>query len=164
MKIRHSIADILVFLLVLDLFFEGIWKVAFWRSFSVWIHYAPFLKPVWAPLAYAIPTIEIATAISLLLSKLRQRVLVIVISLELCYILWIALFHAFSHRLCWPYQELWKGPTWIQEAVKALSIGWLALISRLLYKGNFKVSLKDTTKEPQFLSFERHTQLRPNNK
>ena len=164
MKTRQHIAEILLFIVVLDLFFEGIWKITFRSSFSAWLHNAPFIKPFSTPLTYAIPIVEIATALCLLVSKFRIAALNIIILLEFSYIIWIALFHAFSYRLCWPYQEWWEKPFWIREAAIALTVAWLALICRWLYNVHANVSFKVISKQFQFFSFERKARLRANQK
>jgi uncharacterized membrane protein YphA (DoxX/SURF4 family) len=134
MKTRQIIVEIICLILVLNFFYEGIHKIAYWSSYSVWLHYAPLLKPVWVPLTYVIPISEIILSIALLFPKYRISALNWSIFMLMVFVLWVISSYLFTHRIFWPYHALWKKPTWMQKILISIGLCWMSLIAFLLIK------------------------------
>ena len=132
MKTRRIIVEVICFVLLMNWFYEGIYKVAYWGSFSFYIKHAPLLKPVWQVLAYGIPVGEIALALLFLVPKYRTRALYISIGVLIAFVLWVMSWHLITERLFWPYHAPWNKPTWMQKMVISLGICWIAFMSVIL--------------------------------
>jgi hypothetical protein len=156
MKASHFVADLLLFLLMVILFYDGIYKIAYWSNYANWLHRAPLLKPLWVPLTYIIPLGEIGLAFSLLISKLRIRSLYIVIITQILYVLWIAFSHALSDQIYWPFHDLlWKHPLWTQKAYISLVLVWTAFICNLLLDTNLAEPVTHILKKSRYFNFEK---------
>jgi hypothetical protein len=141
-------------LLILNFFYEGIYKISYWQSFSLWLHHAPLLKQVWIPLTYLIPIGEIFLSLALLAPSYRVKALYFAIAILIIFILWIISAYLFTSRLFWPYHAMWKKPTWMQKMLISLGLCWLAYIAVLLSKNNptkenIKSSLRNLTANAQ---------------
>jgi hypothetical protein len=128
MKTRRIIVEVICFVLLMNWFYEGIYKVAYWGSFSFYIKHAPLLKPVWQVLAYVIPVGEIGLALLFLFPKKRMIALYLSIGGFLVFVFWIMSTYLFTSRLFWPYHALWQNPTWMQKMLISLGLGWMAFI------------------------------------
>lgn len=124
MKMRKIIVEIICFILLMNWFYEGIYKVAYWSNFSLYMKHAPLLKPVWQVLAYGIPVGEIVLALMFIFPKQRVRALYISIGVSMVFVFWIISVYLFTNRLFWPYHAMWKGPTWMQKMVISLGVCW----------------------------------------
>lgn len=129
MKTRKIIVEVICFILMIYFFYEGIYKVAYWHNFGIWMYYAPLLKPVSGVLKYSIPIGEIVLAISFFLSRFRIGALYISIGVLLLYVFWIMVVSLFTHFLFWPFHALWEKPNWVQMMLIALGLCWMAFIA-----------------------------------
>jgi hypothetical protein len=132
MKTRQLVIDTLLFILILDLFYEGIYKVANWIEYAKWLHHSPITKSFWVILTYFIPIGQLALSLSLLIPRYRVPSLYITMIGQLAYLSWIAFTHISSHSVFWPYHELWKNPTWVQKAMMSLAFTWIAFLINVL--------------------------------
>lgn len=127
MKTRKIIVEVICLILLLNFFYEGIYKVAYWSNYAFWMKHAPLLKPVWQILTYAIPVGEIALALAFLAPKFRVRALYVSIGVLFVFVLWVMSGYLFTTQLFWPYHALWEKPTWMQKMLLSLGMSWLAL-------------------------------------
>lgn len=132
MKIRKGITEIIVLILVLNFFYEGVYKIAYWSNYSHWLHLAPILRPFWVPLTYAIPLGEVMLSLALLIPSYRTGALYWTIVLQLAFVIWIACLLLLTSYLFWPYHAFWKNPSWIQKALISVGLSWLALTAIIL--------------------------------
>ena len=128
MKTRKIIVEVICLVLMLNFFYEGIYKIGYWSNYAFWVKHAPLLEPVWQILTYAIPIGEIALALAFMVSKFRIRALYISIGVLFVFVLWIMSSYLFTSRVFWPYHALWEKPTWMQKMLISLGICWMALI------------------------------------
>src|SRR6185503_16572903 len=115
MKTRKVIVEVICFVLLMNWFYEGIYKVAYWSNFSFYIEHAPLLKPVGQVLAYGIPVGEIAVALMFLSPKQKVKALYISIGALMVFVFWVISWHLFTNRVFWPYHALWEKSTWMQK-------------------------------------------------
>jgi len=140
MKTRKIIIEIICFVLLMNWFYEGIYKVAYWSNFSFYMKHAPLLKPVWQILAYGIPAGEIGLALMFLFTKQRVRALYITIGALMVFVFWVMSVYLFAHRVFWPYHALWAKPTWMQKMLISVGLCWGAFIAAMLL--NPRISFK----------------------
>jgi len=140
MKTRKITVEIICFMLLMNWFYEGVYKVAYWSSFSIYLKHAPLLKPVWQVLAYGIPVGEIALALMFLFQRQRTWALYISIGALMVFVLWVMCVYLFTGYLFWPYHALWAKPTWVQKMLMSIAMCWLAFMSIVL--SNSKMSFK----------------------
>lgn len=136
MKTRKIIVAVICLVLMLNFFFEGIYKIAYWQDFGLYIKNAPLLKPIWQILTYVIPLGEIALALSFLAPKFRFKALYISIGVLIVFVLWVMSSYLFTSRLFWPYHALWQNPTWMQKMLISLGLCWLSFMAVLLSNNN----------------------------
>jgi hypothetical protein len=127
MKTRKIIVEVICLVLMLNFFYEGIYKVAYWSNYAFWVKHAPLLRSIWQILTYVIPMGEIALALGFMVPKFRMRALYISIACLFVFVLWVMGWHLFTSRIFWPYHALWEKPTWMQKMLISLGMGWLAL-------------------------------------
>ena len=139
MKTRKIIVEVICFVLLMFWFYEGIYKVAYWGSFSFYVKHAPIVKPVWQILAFGMPIGEIALAIMLFIPKLRTKALYISIGALMLFVFWIMSVYLFTHWLFWPYHALWEKPTWMQKMLISMGLAWAALVAVILSSSKFKL-------------------------
>jgi hypothetical protein len=137
MKTRKVFLELIVLVLVLNFFYEGIYKIAHWNEYSTWLHRAPLIRPFWVPLTYMIPIGEIALAGTLLVTSYRIKALYWIIILLIVYILWMGSIHVFSGQLFWPYHSLWKNPNWSEKVFISLGLSWISMIALVLSSEHF---------------------------
>ena len=124
---------------MLNFFYEGIYKVAYWSNYAFWVKHAPLLRPVWQVLAYAIPVGEIVLAFLFLVPSYRVTLLYSIIVLSILFVIWIISVYLFTNYAFWPFHALWKKPTWMQKMLISLGFGWLSCIGIILLKDGFFV-------------------------
>ena len=139
MKTRKIIVEVICFVLLMFWFYEGVYKVAYWGSFSFYVKHAPIVKPVWQILAFGMPIGEIALAIMLFIPKLRTKALYISIGALMLFVFWIMSVYLFTHWLFWPYHALWEKPTWMQKMLISMGLAWAALVAVILSSSKFKL-------------------------
>lgn len=128
MKARKISAEIICFALLLYWFYEGIYKVANWTTFSMYIKNAPLVKPMWQILAYGIPIGEIILALMFLFPSKRVRALYITMGALVLFVLWIMSVFLFTGYLLWPFNAFWPKPTWMQKMLLSLGMCWGAFM------------------------------------
>jgi len=134
MKQKEIVQEIISFYLCLSLFYEGIYKMAYWHNFSAWLHHAPLLQSVTGLLGYVIPVWEIALAVCLLIPATRVRSLYITLVILVVFILWVAIWMFFTKRIYWPFHGLWSPATWKEKILISLLNSWLAFTAILIIK------------------------------
>jgi hypothetical protein len=149
MKTKKIIVEIICFALLMNWFYEGIYKIAYFQQFGVYIGNAPLLESFGGFNKYAIPFGEVVLAVMLIIQKYRRVALYCTIGLSIAFILWIMSVYLFTHRLFWPYHALWEKPTWMSRMLVSLGMCWGAFTVILLYrdtagkKNNFSKSLRN---------------------
>jgi hypothetical protein len=138
MKTKQIVLELIILVLVLNFFYEAVYKIAYLTNYSFWLHQAPFLKPIWAPLTYIIPLGEIGLASGLLAKRYRIAALYSVIIVSIVFIAWTACAHAFTNRIFYPYHALWKNPSWMAKMLISLVLSWLALLGIILENSSLK--------------------------
>lgn len=136
MKTRKIIVEIICLLLVFNFFYEGIYKLAYFQNYGLWLYHMPFLKQVSGIVNYLVPFGLIALSLTLLAPRYRMNALYISIFVSVIFILYIMSCYLFTNRLFWPYHAFWKNPTWMQRMVFSLAAIWLAFIAIVLTKGS----------------------------
>jgi hypothetical protein len=134
MKTRKIIVEIICFTLMMNFFYDGIYKMAYWQNFGVWMYYAPLLDSVSGVLKYSIPIGEIILAVSFFLPRFRKWALYASIGALLIFVFWIMTVSLFTHRLFWPFQALWAKPNWIEKMLFSLAFCWLSFVALILQR------------------------------
>jgi hypothetical protein len=134
MKTRKIIVEVICFVLMMNWFYEGIYKVANWERFAIWIKHAPLLTPIWQPISYGVPIIEIMVALFFLKTSFSTRALYISMGVLIVYVFWVMAAVLFTHRLFWPFHSLWLNTNWVDKMLISLSLCWIAFIAVLLSK------------------------------
>lgn len=140
MKTKKIIVEVICLILLLNFFYEGIYKIAYWQNFGFYIKHAPLLKPVWQIITCTVPIGELALALSFLAPNFRVKALYISIGVLVIFVLWVMASYLFTTRLFWPYHALWEKPTWMQKMLISLGLCWFAFAAVLL--SNQKLSFK----------------------
>ena len=146
MKTRKIIVEVICFVLLMFWFYEGVYKVAYWGSFSFYMRHAPLLGPVWQVLAYGIPLAEISLALMFLFPKQKLRALYISIGILMLFVLWVMTWNMFTGRLFWPYHALWERPTWMQKMLVSLGLCWIAFVAAILLTHKYKSTYQNLAK------------------
>ena len=136
MKTRKIIIEVICFVLLMNFFYEGIYKVAYWQQFGAYLKHAPLTRYAWQPLTYGIPIGEIVLALSFFKTSFRMRALYISIISFLLFVFWVMCSFLFTNTLFWPFHALWAKPTWIQKMLIALGLCWMAFAAIVLLKSN----------------------------
>ena len=132
---KTNMIEAIAFLLCLSFFYEGMYKMANWSQYAVWLHHAPFIRVMWIPLTYVIPVFEIGLAISLLTAKYRTRSMYLVIMGCGVFVCWSMASIIFSGKIIFPFHNVFiHASTWREKILLALLQGWLAFIALLLAK------------------------------
>ena len=137
MKTRKIIVEVICFVLMMNWFYEGIYKVAYFQQFGFYITHAPLLRTVGGVLKYVIPLGEVGLALLFLVPKYRKAVLYSTIAVLMLYVFWIMSVYLFTGYIFWPYHALWEKPTWMQKMLVSLGMCWMAFISVALSEAWF---------------------------
>jgi len=149
MKTRKIIVEVICFVLMMNWFYEGIYKVAYFQQFGFYIANAPLLGIFGGVLKYVIPFGEVVLAMMLIIQKYRRLALYWTIGLSIVFILWIMCVYLFTYRIFWPYHGLWEKPTWMGRMLVSLGMCWGAFTAILLChdsvvgKNNFSKALRN---------------------
>ena len=144
MKAKKIIVEIIFMILILNFFYEGIYKIAYWNNYSVWLHHAPLLQKFWVILSFAIPLTEIGLSIALIIRPYKIRGLYLAITLLMLYVLWIMAVYLLTDRLFWPYHAMWTKPTWMQKMIISIGLSWLGWAALVLSKEKADLNLNST--------------------
>lgn len=140
MKKKQIVVELAYFIFILFFFYEGISKMIAWSNFSIWLHRAPIVGPLYVLLTYAIPLTEIALSIGMIMPTTRTKALIFAMGSFFCYILWVILFRAFIHTFFfYPYFDFWKGPTWMEKVLISLLLLIIGGYTLLLSPGDARV-------------------------
>lgn len=139
MKTKNLIVEIICLILVLNFFYEGVYKIAYFSNYGFWLYHAPLLRPVAGILTYVIPTIEIGLSLALLTPSYRVATLYSIIGVLIVFVLWVMSVCLFTHRLFWPYHALWQKTTWMQKMLISMGLCWLAFVAVVISKGGFSL-------------------------
>ena len=137
MKAKKIIVEIICLILLLNFFYDGVYKIAYLNNYGFWLHHAPLLRPVADILTYVIPVGEIVLSLALLIPSYRVSALYSIIGVLIVFVLWVMSVYLFTHRLFWPYHALWQKPTWMQKMLISMGMCWLAFIAVVISKGVF---------------------------
>jgi hypothetical protein len=129
MNTRKATIEIICFILLMNWFYEGIYKVVNWGNFSSYMRRAPLIHPIWQILSYAIPLAEVGLALLFLFPKQRQKALYLSIGVLLVYVFWVMTWHFFAFKLFWPFHAIWSKPNWTQKMLMSLGLCWVAFIA-----------------------------------
>ena len=134
MSVKRWLYECIYFVLILNFFYEGIQKLAYLDVYSFWVSHAPVIRKFGTVLQYAVPFVEIAIAVLLIIPRYRSIALVTIIAVETGFILWVMSVYLFTGYLFWPYHALWNNPTWMQKMAYGLMLAWLAFAA-ICYTG-----------------------------
>jgi hypothetical protein len=140
MNAKKIIVEIICLVLVLSIFYEGIYKIAYLRGYASWLRHAPLLKSTAPVLTYVIPVGEIVLSLLFLSARSRMVALNATIVVSVIFILYVICAHLFTHRLFWPFDAPWNRPAWMQKLLIALGWSWLAFAAIILSRSG--ISLK----------------------
>ena len=134
MKTRKVIIELICLLLMMNFFFEGIYKIANWARYMHWMKRIPLLEGIWQFIAYGLPLVEFALA--LLFMKPSQRIKALYLSMVAftIFVLWVMSAALFSHRIFGPLQHFWPKENWVDKMLIALGLGWMAFGAIILSK------------------------------
>jgi hypothetical protein len=142
MKTKKLIVEIICLLLLLNFFYEGIYKLFYIQKYGFWLHHATFLKPISRFFTYTIPIGEIILSILFLVPSCRVFALYSSLGLLISFILYIASTFLFSHSIFfWPYHAFWDHPTWMQKMISSLILSWLAFAAIILSGTKFSINM-----------------------
>ncbi|WP_152270594.1 MauE/DoxX family redox-associated membrane protein [Agriterribacter humi] len=141
MRITKWLYEFVCLVLILNFFYEGIQKLAYSDAYGFWITHAPVIKKFGAVLQYAVPLIEIAIAILLIIARYRSIAFIAIIVAEIVFILWVMSVYLFTGYLFWPYDTLWDDATWMQKMIYSLILAWLAFAA-ISYNGKKEIEHK----------------------
>jgi len=131
MKTRIIVIEVICWILLLNFFYEGVYKLIYFHQYALWLRYEPFQRPVTGVLAYVIPIGEILLSFLFLIPSCRVTAFYISIIVLVGFVIWIMSSILFTHTMFWPYHALWDKPTWIQKILI-----WLSFMAIILYSGN----------------------------
>src|SRR5579859_7081513 len=134
MKQKEIVQELITFYLCLSLFYEGVYKLAYWHNFSVWLCRAPLLQSIGGPLGYIIPIGEIVLAVCLLIPATRLQSLYISLGILVVFILWVAIWTSITKRIYWPFHGFSSRGTWREKILISLLNSWLAFTAILVTK------------------------------
>lgn len=137
MNLKVIARETILLILLFYLFFEGVYKVANWHSYSIWIHHAPLIDRVPGS-SYIIAIGEILLSLVFLVPSWQDRGLYIVTILSIAYILWVIIWHFFTSDFMLPYEQPWKRTTWFHRTMISSILSWIAFFGILLSKSRPK--------------------------
>src|SRR5258707_6534158 len=139
MKSKKILVEVICLVLVLNFFYEGIYKLANLDDYHFWLGREPFLGPVAGILTYSIPIGEILLSLLFLFPATRLIALYSSLIGLILFILWIMSGYLFSHLLFWPHHALWQKPTWMQKMLISLGICWMSFMAIVLSRTGWPV-------------------------
>lgn len=134
MKTHKIIPELICLILILNFFYDGVYKLAYLSNYAFWLLHAPLLKPLAGVLKWLVPIMEIGLSVALLVPSYRITALYILIGVLLIFVLWVMSACLFTNRIFWPYHALWHKPTWMQMMLTSIGLCWISLIAIFLLK------------------------------
>ncbi|MHA4806562.1 MauE/DoxX family redox-associated membrane protein [Flavitalea flava] len=148
MKIRKLITEIICFALLLNFFYDGIYKLVHIQEYQFWLKHAAFVKLMPGYFTYTIPLVEVVLAILILIPLSRVFALYLSMILPIIFILYVMSSFLFSPLIFWPFHGLWAHPSWMQKMVYSLLLSWLAFTAIVIYGGKgFLISKSKTLRK-----------------
>jgi hypothetical protein len=150
MKAKKFIVEIICLVLIVNFFYEGLYKLIHIDNYGFWVTHTPFLKSMGKPLTYVIPVGEIVLSLLFLVPSCRIFALYSTLAGLILFVLWIMGMCLFTHFLFWPYHALWAKPNWVQKMLISIGLCWLSFTAiilstaRFLIKEHFSNSLRNT--------------------
>lgn len=129
MKKRKVFVEVICLVLLINFFYEGVYKIADFSNYETWTLHAPLLKPFSSVLKYAVPIVQIFLALLLVTPGSRKIALYSIVGLSVLFVFWVISMHLFTGYLCWPYHALWVKPTWFQKMIFSLGVTWMAFFA-----------------------------------
>jgi hypothetical protein len=126
---KNQVVEIITFLLMLDFFYEGIFKIIHLIGYETWLSDKPILKFFYGGLAYIIPVFEIGISILVAIPKYRKTALYIIILSQMIFITWILKIFPFTHLVFNPFHSYFIPPRWFYKIIFSLIVAWLALVA-----------------------------------
>lgn len=142
MKAIKLFSDAIRLYLGISLFFEGIFKIAFWVRYSHWLQHAPLIHSIWMPLLYIIPLVEIGLSIGLLFSNYKILSMYLIICTSILFIIWITSWMLFTKRIYSPFFAIWPKAYWKEKLMTSLINSWFAFSVILILKGKCFAEIK----------------------
>jgi hypothetical protein len=142
MPVKKWLYECICFVLILNFFYEGIQKLAYLDVYSFWVNHAPIIRKFGAVLQYAVPFVEIAIAVLLIIPRYRSIALVTIITVETGFILWVMSVYLFTGYRHWPYHALWERPTMMGKMSFGLLLSWLSFVTLMLSNKFKHIKLK----------------------
>lgn len=130
-------AEIICLILVLNFFYEGIYKIAHLHKYAQWLNCVKILKFTPTIFSWIIPGIELITAVLLLIPITRIKGLVITLYLLLLFTSWIIISFYSASLTIWPFHPLWPSVNWMGRLETSILFGWISLIAIFLTNTNF---------------------------
>ena len=126
---KNKVIEVICILLMLNFFYEGIYKIAYLKYWGFWVAHEPLIKSIGIFLKFAIPLIDLALVIGILKPAHRILAMYGIIITQLLFVFWVMSVYLFTGDLFWPYHAFWADKsTWLQKMSYALLLCWLAFI------------------------------------
>jgi len=133
MKTKKIVVEVICFVLLMFWFYEGIYKVAYFHQFGLYIMHAPVVERVGFVLKYVIPLGEMGMAVLFFFVRYRRLALYSSIVVLIVFVLWIISFRYFTNKFIWPYYVLWRyPPPWMQKLLISIGLCWISFLAILL--------------------------------
>lgn len=132
MKVKELIIEIISIIIALYIFFEGIYKIAFFQEYRVWITYAPYLDTlyhVYKVLVYIVPALQLVLSILILLRIARTWALRLVVFMNLIFLIYIIIICFYTSAIYWPFLKYWQSTSWMEKSIFLLIQCWLAFVA-----------------------------------
>ena len=132
MKTRKMVVEVICIILLLNFFYEGLYKLFDLHGYGLYITRAPFLKGVGSLLKYIIPFGEIGLAALLVIPGYRRKALYLAMGGFILYVIWIMGVILFTNYLFTAYHPQWDKQTWMQKMLISMGFCWMAFIAVIL--------------------------------
>ncbi|HEY8896479.1 MAG TPA: hypothetical protein VIM79_16750 [Niastella sp.] len=126
--------EIVCFLLMINFFYEGIYKLAHFQQYSIWLTREPLIWSAGKILKFIIPLVEIALSILVTIKSKRLFALRTIIIIEVLLLMWVMSVYLFTRYLFWPYHAFWGKTTWMQNMCFALCLIWATFFTITLIR------------------------------
>lgn len=134
---KNQVIGLICILLMLNFFYDGIYRIAYFKYWESWITHEPIIKYAGPILKYAIPIIDLGLAFAILRPPYRQYALYLIIISQWLFIFWVMSVYLLTGFLFWPFHAFWSGqPTWMQKMSFSLLLSWLSFITIIIRKNN----------------------------
>jgi hypothetical protein len=130
---KYILVEVICLLLMLNFFYDGIYKIVYLRYWGAWLTHEPFIKHIGKFLKFAIPLVDLTIAFAVLKPSYRILAMYAIIVTQMLFIFWVMSVYLFTGNLFWPYHAFWTDKsTWMQKMSFALLLSWLSFIAIIL--------------------------------